>query len=233
MTDFSIIIPAKNEEKRIKKTLIDYTEFFRKKKTNFEILVIINNSNDKTEDIVREVQYKSKEINYVNFNEAIGKGGALIEGFKLAKGNLITYTDADGATSPETLYSLSNKIENYDGIIGSRWINGAVILKKQPLKRRIASRGFNLLTRIILGLEYKDTQCPAKIFKKYVIDAIKYKVEPTNFAIDAILLYHVKRNNFKIKEEPITWEDKEFSTLKMRKAIPNMLLAIIKTRLKC
>ena len=232
MTDLSIIIPAKNEEKRIPSTLIAYLDFFKKLKIDFEILVVINNSNDKTEEVVKELKNKYKEINYVIFKERIGKGGALIEGFKIVKGNLITYTDADGATSPETLNELIQKINGYDGIIGSRWVKGAKILKKQTLKRRIASRGFNLLTRSILGLNYKDTQCAAKIFKKYVIDAIKNEVEPTDFAIDAVLLYHMKEKGFKIKEEPITWEDKPFSTLKMSKVIPNMFSTIIKVRLK-
>lgn len=232
MINYSIIIPAHNEEKRIRNTLINYVTFFRNTGKSFEILVVLNGCKDRTIDVVKELKEKYKEINYVNFDEAIGKGGALLEGFKLVNGNLITYVDADGATLPESLYELSKKIEDYDGIIGSRWIKGAKILKKQPISRRIASRGFNLLTRIILGLRYKDTQCAAKVFKKNVIDKIKNKVEPTNFAIDAVLLYHMKKEGFKIKEEPITWEDKEFSTLKIRKVIPNMLLTLIKTRMK-
>ncbi len=232
MDKFSIIIPAYNEEKRIKQTLIDYANFFKNTKRDFEILVVLNGCRDKTKEIVEEIKRNYKEINYIIFNQPIGKGGALIEGLKLVNGDLITYTDADGATSPETLYNLSNKIEDYDGIIGSRWVKGAIILKKQPLSRRFASRGFNILTKIILGLKYKDTQCPAKIFKKKVIDKIKDKLEQTNFAIDAVLLFHIKKAGFKIKEEPITWEDKEFSTLKMKKAIPNMLAVILKTKLK-
>ena len=232
MAEYSIIIPAYNEEKRIRNTLINYLNFFKSTGRSFEILVVLNGCKDKTIDVVKELQTRHGEINFVNFDEAIGKGGALLEGFKLVKGELITYTDADGATLPETLYELSEKISDYDGIIGSRWINGAKILKKQSLARRIASRGFNILTRIILGLNYKDTQCAAKVFKKNVINRIKDKVEPTNFAIDAVLLYHMKKEGFKIKEEPITWEDKEFSTLRIRKVIPNMLSAIIKTRMK-
>ena len=232
MTDFSIIIPAKNEELRIRQTLIDYSEFFRKTKKSFEILIVLNNCHDKTEDVVKEIKKIYKEVNYVNFSEPIGKGGALLEGFKLAKGDLITYTDADGSTSPETLFELSKKIEDYDGIIGSRWIKGANIIKKQTLKRRIASRAFNLLTKIILGLKFKDTQCAAKVFRKKAIESIKNKIEPTNFAIDAILLYNLKKNNFRIKEVPITWEDKAFSTLKMSKVIPNMFKAILKARFK-
>ena len=232
MVEYSIIIPTHNEEKRIRNTLINYVNFFKSTGRSFEILVVLNGCKDKTIDVVRELQNKHREINFVNFDKAIGKGGALLEGFKIVKGDLITYTDADGATSPETLYELSEKISDCDGIIGSRWINGAKILKKQSLSRRIASRGFNILTRIILGLNYKDTQCAAKVFKKNVIDRIKDKVEPTNFAIDAVLLYHMKKEGFKIKEFPIIWEDKEFSTLRIRKVIPNMLAAIVKTRMK-
>ncbi|MEK6937258.1 MAG: glycosyltransferase [Nanoarchaeota archaeon] len=232
MTEYSIIIPAHNEEKRIRITLINYVNYFRSIGKSFEILVVLNGCKDNTINVVKELEEKYKEINHANFDEAIGKGGALLEGFKLINGNLITYTDADGSTLPETLYELSEKISSYDGIIGSRWIKGAVIIKKQPLTRRIASRGFNILTRIILGLNYKDTQCSAKVFRKNVIDKIKDKVEPTNFAIDAILLYHMKKEGFKIKEEPITWEDKEFSTLRIRKVIPNMFMALIKTKFK-
>ena len=232
MTDYSIIIPAHNEEKRIKNTLINYVNFFRNTGKDFEILVVLNGCKDNTISIVKELENKHKEIKHVTFDGVIGKGGALLEGFKLVNGDLVTYTDADGATLPETLFELSKKISDYDGIIGSRWIKGANILKKQPLSRRIASRGFNLLVRIILGLNYKDTQCAAKVFKKNVIDKIKNKVESTNFAIDAVLLYHIKKEGFKIKEEPITWEDKEFSTLRIRKVIPNMFMTLVKTRLK-
>ena len=232
MTEYSIIIPAYNEEKRIRDTLIKYADFFRNTGKSFEILVVLNGCRDKTIDVVKELKKKYNEINYADYEEAIGKGGALLEGFKLVKGNLITYTDADGSTLPETLYELSEKISDYDGIIGSRWIKGAKILKKQPIMRRIASRGFNILTRIILGLKYHDTQCAAKVFKKKTIDKIKDNVESTNFAIDAIILYHMKKAGFKIKEEPIVWEDKDFSTLRIRKVIPNMLMALIKTRLK-
>ena len=90
----------------------------------------MNGCRDKTIDVVKELKKKYNEINYADYEEAIGKGGALLEGFKLVKGNLITYTDADGSTLPETLYELSEKISDYDGIIGSRWIKGAKILKK-------------------------------------------------------------------------------------------------------
>jgi len=233
MIDFSIIIPAKNEEKKIKPTLVNYCEFFKNKKESFELWIILNNCSDKTEDIVKEVQKKYKQINYINFPDQIGKGGALLEGFKLVKGYLITYTDADGSTSPETLFELSRQIENYDGIIGSRWIKGAKILKKQPFSRRFASRGFNILTKIILGLNYKDTQCGAKVFKKYTIDKIKDQIkENTNWAIDAVLLFYMKKEGFKIREYPITWEDKEFSGLKIRKVILKMFITLLKTRFK-
>ena len=92
----SIIIPAYNEENRIKPTLQAYLDFFKDK--DIEIIVIMNGCTDNTLEVVRSLN--SPKINYINIPEAIGKGGAIIEGFKIAKGNLISYVDADNSTKP-------------------------------------------------------------------------------------------------------------------------------------
>lgn len=56
-------------------------------------------------------------------------------------------------------------VKNYDGVIGSRWLGGARIVVKEPLARRIASRGFNFMVRLLFDLPFKDTQCGTKAFK--------------------------------------------------------------------
>jgi hypothetical protein len=107
-----------------------------------------------------------------------------------------------------------------------------VVVQKQPLGRRIASRGFNLLTRLVLGLPYKDTQCPAKVFRSEVTKDMAKRLTVKNFAFDAAMLYLAKRRGFRIKEVPIKWKDKELSSLRMSKAIPMMLFSIIKFRIR-
>src|SRR3989344_3119850 len=216
----SIIIPAYNEEKRIGKTLDSYLKFFSKKLKNFEIIVVLNGCIDNTLNIVKNFIKKNKKIRYLDFKEAIGKGGAVLEGFKVAKGDLIGFVDADMATPPQAFYDLIKNINNYDGIIASRWMKGSKIGEKQPLLKRFGSRGFNLLVRILFNLKFKDTQCGAKLFKKDLIKNILDDLKITRWAFDVNLLYSSKRKGYKIIEIPTEWNAVFASHFNLFKAIP-------------
>jgi len=227
----SIIIPAYNEEFRIGKTLGNYLEFISKKIKEFEIIVVLNNCKDNTLKIVKDFIKKDKRIRYLNFKEAIGKGGAILEGFKIADGELIGFIDADMATPPDAFYDLILNINNYDGIIASRWIKGSKIGEKQPLLKRIGSRGFNFLVKILFNLKFVDTQCGAKLFKKESIKECIKDIGITKWAFDVNLLYSVKRKGYKIKEIPTKWNAVEASHFNLFKAIPEMFLGLIRLRL--
>jgi len=235
MEKISIIIPAYNEKKRIRTTLEAYGNFFQKlkkeKNLDFEIIVVINNTNDKTEGIVKNSQKKFNEIKYLNFREG-GKGFAIIEGFKDAlkrNNNLIGFVDADMATSPEAFYDLVKKIKNYDGIIASRAIKGAKA--NFTLKRKITHRGFNFIVRSFFLFPYRDTQCGAKLFKKNVIEKITPELNLTQWAFDINILYLCKKNKFKIKEFPTIWKDKGGSKIaSIPKVSLQMFLGILRLR---
>ncbi|MBN2331314.1 MAG: glycosyltransferase family 2 protein [Candidatus Aenigmarchaeota archaeon] len=228
----SIIIPAYNEERRIGKTLRDFIGFFDRKGLTYELIIVMDGCTDRTPDIVRGFAEKKRNIRFVISNERQGKGGALLKGFAVARGDFVAYTDADGSTPPGEILSLLKRIGDCDGIIGSRWMKGSCVAAKQTLMRRIASRGFNVLVRLVFGLDYKDTQCPAKLFKGKVVRDVADKLEVTNFAIDACILYVIKRMGYRVKEVPIRWVDKPMSTLKIGRAVPNMFFTVIKLRLK-
>lgn len=231
-----IIIPAYNEEKRIGKTLEEYSKFFKNKKKNkeikdFEILVIINNTKDKTEEVVEKYIKKYKEIRYLNFIKG-GKGFAIIEGFKDSlkrRNDLIGFVDADLATKPDKYYELISKLNKNDGAIASRWKKGAK--HNYSFKRRIFSRGFNILTRLILFLPFQDTQCGAKIFRRAPIESILNNIESTKWAFDIDLLYKLKKQKKKIIEIPTYWKDMEGSNIDLKKVPIQMFLAIIRLRL--
>lgn len=228
----SLIIPAYNEEKRIKKTLEDYVNFLSKKlKKDFEILVIINNSTDNTLKIVQQLSKKYPQIKYINYPQKLGKGGALIKGFNIAKGDLIGFVDADCSTPPRAFYELVEKIKGYDGIIGSRWVKGAKITLRQPISRRIASRGFNLMVRTLLGINIKDTQCGNKVFRKEAIKKITPGLGITMWAFDIDLLYLMKKHKYKILEIPTEWHDVAQSKLDLKRTIPEMFLSLMRLRL--
>jgi len=151
MQNLSIVIPAYNEEKRIGETLKSYSDYFdklsKKEKFRYEILVVINNTKDNTEGVVKSYKKKNKNIRYLNFKQG-GKGFAVIEGFKDAltrKNDLIGFVDADLATPPNAFYGLVKHLGSYDGIIASRWHPKSLIKTKQTLLRKITSNGFNFL----------------------------------------------------------------------------------------
>jgi len=233
----AIIIPAYNEEKRIGVTLDEYGKFFKKLKKDkllkFEIIVVINNTKDRTEEIVKEYSKKHNEIKYLNFKQG-GKGFAIMEGFKEALKSdfyLIGFVDADLATKPEAFYDLIINLGDYDSIIASRYIPGARVYPKQSVQRIIASRIFNFLIRILFLMPFADTQCGAKLFKRKVVENVTNKLGLTQWAFDVELLYLTRKAGFKIKEFPTTWSDKEYSKINFTKAGPRMALSIIRLRL--
>ena len=237
MEKVSIIIPAYNEERRIGETLEKNLKFFKNLKKNkildFEIIAVVNGSSDKTIKIVKDFSKKNKELKYLNLKRG-AKGYAVIEGFKEAlkrENNLIGFKDADMSTSPEAFYELVKRINNYDGIIASRYVHGSIIAPKPSLERIFASRIFNFFIRIILGLRFKDTQCGAKLFKRKALEKTIPKLTFSQLAFDVDLLYNIKKQGFKIKEIPTTWSDEEYSKVNFAKSGPVMFLAIIRLRI--
>ncbi|MDP2628568.1 MAG: glycosyltransferase, partial [Nanoarchaeota archaeon] len=168
---------------------------------------------------------------FLDFEEG-GKGFAVKEGFRDAlkrDNDLIGFVDADMATSPEAFSDVVRKSKNYDGIIASRGLKESVV--KTSLMRKITSRGFNFLTRSILFLNFSDTQCGAKIFKRKAIEDIIDGIGITQWAFDIDLLFRLKKKGFKIGEIPTKWEDKEYSKLNLTRVPLQMFLAIIRLRI--
>jgi glycosyltransferase involved in cell wall biosynthesis len=228
----SIIIPARDAEREIAKTLEDYVAYFREVYSqDFEILVVPNDCSDNTVSIVEEYCNRYPVIRSQVYEGSIGKGGAVIEGFKLAQGDILSFVDADGATGPAELFKLVQALGEHQAVIGSRWMPGSKVLVKQGFARRVASRGFNLLVRLFFGLPFRDTQCGAKVFAKRAIDEVMGELETAKFAFDVELLYRLKKRGYSITEVPIVWENRPQSTLNLQWVIPEMFFAMLKVRM--
>jgi glycosyltransferase involved in cell wall biosynthesis len=229
--ELSIIIPAFNEQRTIERTLLRYHYFF-KDKCNFNIIVVMDGCNDHTFEIVKKLSKEYHEIQYITHPKKLGKGGGIIKGFKSARADYIAFTDADGSTSPKELYNLIRHSKNADVVIGSRWMHDSEIIKKESVTRRLASRSFNLMVRLLFNLQFKDTQCGAKVLKQYVVKDIIDDLIITNFAFDIDLLYQIQRNGYTILELPIEWQHDNFTELRMAKVVPSMFLSILGLRMK-
>jgi glycosyltransferase involved in cell wall biosynthesis len=138
----SLVVPAYNEEKRIVKVLTSFANHFYGQ----EIIVVCNGCTDDTAGKVRELGLELRNIKCLEFKEKLGKGGAVIQGLKVATGDIIGFVDADESTMPEDIGRMLNAMSNADGIIASRRLAGAIILVKQPLLEELPVRCSILLS---------------------------------------------------------------------------------------
>ncbi len=236
----SIIIPAYNEEKRIGKTLEAYSNFFENRrkegKIDYEIIVSINNTTDRTKEIVISYNKRNKRIRYIDLKIG-GKGYAVIEAFKDSlkrEHQTLGFVDADMATSPEEYWKMLVSLDrhpNFGGVIASRYVKGAKIIPKPSIRRKIAKWMFNAVVRAILLMSYRDTQCGCKIFRRGAIQRVLPLLTMSNWAFDVELLYSAKKKKIQIKEIPTSWTNRDYSTINFWQAGPWMVLGVIRLRL--
>ena len=230
-----LLIPAYNEERRIEPVLRDYAQFFGTHYSGkFQLVVVLNGCTDNTLGVVQRVAVEYPAVRALEFKEPIGKGGALIEGLKLAlHADLIGYVDADGATPPHAFLDLVKKIGEADCVIGSRWLPDSVLLQQQTRLRRFVSRGFHSIVELLFWLHVKDTQCPCKLMRCEAVEKIHSTLCIADLAFDVNLLVSLKRAGFRIVEVPIEWADKVGSkvTSTLFRSSLTMFLSVLRIRL--
>lgn len=233
--DLLLLIPAYNEEDRIGAVLREYGDYFRTQyRGKFQLIVVLNGCRDNTLGVVEGVGKEHPFISALNFPAPIGKGGALIEGLKLApNADVIGYVDADGASPPRALHALVKLIGRADCVIGSRWLPESILPQAQPRLRRVASRFFHIVVEFFLRLHLKDTQCSCKVMRRAAIEKIHSALRIADLAFDVNLLYSLKKAGFSILEVPTEWTDKsgsKVSTSLLRTSL-TMFLSVVRIRL--
>lgn len=227
----SLVIPAYNEEKRIRKTLDELYGHFSH--NSHEILVVMDGCTDSTAVIVEELSRSHPTIRSVLHPLKLGKGGGILLGIQNARGNVIAVVDADGAVPPHDVGRMIDMVaDGIDCIISSRYLPGSVIHTAQPWHRILASRGFNALVKLLFSLPFRDTQCGCKVLRAEAASNVAGEIQTFDYAFDVELLWRLGQHGYTIKEVPVEWRHREGSKLDMKKVIPQMFSAVIKLRLK-
>ncbi len=228
----SIVIPAYNEEQRLGPTLAIYTAYYEARLPGaYEVVVVVNGSRDGTEAIARRTAEACPAVRVLLEPLAVGKGGAILIGFRAARGELVGFVDADASTPPEAFDDLVRNIGSAGCIIASRWFPESVVVPPQPPSRRAASRVFNALVRLLFKVDIRDTQCGAKVLTRQAVADVLPHIGITRWAFDVDLLFKLRRAGHQIIEWPTTWHDKGGSQLRMGKASLEMFIAIVRLRL--
>lgn len=227
---FTILIPTHNEENRIEETLEALFFFLSKhyRKVDFEV-IIVDDGSDRTSHKVKEFGKDGGRIRFYHFPERLGKGAALMAGFRRARGSVIITYDADGAIPPREIPKMLEELRKFDLVIGSRSHPQSDIYGKVPFRRRIASLSFNTLVNLLFGLNVKDTQCGFKGIRISAVKKLLPLLKLKGFEWDVELIAKAKRHGFSISEIGIEWHHKKEGKVKVGDTI-NMLRGILRLK---
>jgi dolichol-phosphate mannosyltransferase len=213
-----IIIPTYNETENIERLI----EEIRKLDRGFHILIIDDNSPDGTGRIADGLAIKHSEISVIHRSAKLGLGTAYITGFKYSLENnydLVFTMDADFSHQPKYLIDLLEKAKEYDLVIGSRYIEGGIILN-WPLHRLILSRGANFYVRMVTRLPIFDSTGGFNCYRKEILEKTDLdRIISDGYAFQIEIKYRLWENGFSIKEVPITFIDRARGTSKISKRI--------------
>ena len=184
----------------------------------------------KRQEVVASIQGSSQEVVLIEFENPLGKGGAIIQGMNSAQGSLIAYVDADNMVGAKETQKLIAALKKSDIAIADRF-NGNQIGNTQPLIRRVISVCSRIWIKSFLGLPYSDTQCGAKAFKAVAWNKISAKVAETGWAFDLEVLAVAKKFNFSVAEIPVEWKHvAEGSKVRAWKDVPSTLWATLRIK---
>ena len=192
----------------------------------FEIVVVANGCSDGTVGVASRAAASDPHIRVVEIEEAVGKGGAILEGFRRARGAAVAFADADGATAPGSLIELFEGLVRSDVVIGSRRIEGSTITQPQTPPRRFFGFVFARAAMLLFGMPFRDTQCGAKALRRDAARRLCDVVSETRWTFDLDLLLCARRLGLKISEQPVIWADKEGSRLRYASTTWEVLRAL-------
>ncbi len=208
----SVVIPAFNEERRIRQTLEETDKYLKRQNYPYEIIVVDNGSNDKTCDVVKEYQEsRIKNLIRLCLSKSIGaKGSAVKLGIlDYAHGDFVIFMDADNATPISEIERFWPHFDaGYDVVIGSRALDPSLVSIKQTFKRQILGKLSHLLIRFVLLPGIHDSQTGFKGFTRAAAKEIFSSVTIPGWGFDFEVLAIARRRGYRIKEVGVVWKDR-------------------------
>lgn len=232
MKRLSVIIPAYNEANRIERTLKDVDSYLEKQPYDYEIIVVDNGSQDRTVEIVKNLEATTVQNARVISQSIKGKGAAVQKGVAESQGQYVMFMDADNATPISEIEKFWPHLQQgIEVVIGDRYMD-ETHRAKQPWYRTLLSRGSNMLIQFVLIPHIHDTQAGFKAFDAQAAKKIFKQITIHGWAFDMELLAIAMHMNYRVKPVPIIREERGGSTVPPTAFIQSLRdLFIIKWRM--
>jgi dolichol-phosphate mannosyltransferase len=212
----SVVLPAYNEEESLPETLHSLYSCLLKNEISHEIVVVNDNSKDKTEAVLKTLQAEIPTLVYYTNLGPNGFGYAIRYGLERFKGDCVAIMMADLSDSPDDLVKYYNTMieKNVDCVFGSRFDVGGKVYDYPKIKLAI-NRVANLIIRVLIGIKYNDTTNAFKLYKKETIEGIKPFLSPHfNLTVELPLKAYVRGYTFEVV--PNSWRNRKFGESKLK-----------------
>ena len=177
-----------------------------------KIIIVDDNSPDKTGEIATRFAKKHKKIKVILREKKLGLGSAYKVGFAkaLSEGaGLIVGMDADLSHDPEVIPEMLQRIEKSDVVIGSRYVKNGKVIGFEKW-RSLLSLAAQLICRILLGLNIHDSTSAFRVYRRKVLEDVDFKsIKSEGYSFLIELIFRVEKKGFKISEIPIRFKVRE------------------------
>ncbi|WP_052367947.1 flippase-like domain-containing protein [Haloferax sp. ATB1] len=214
----SLVVPAHNEAGNLTRLTnrviseLSPPEFSH----TFEIVLVDDNSTDKTPEIVDQLGQEYSSVTPVHRTENGGFGNAIKAGLKVASGDIIIPFMGDLSDDPADVPKLVCAIESgYDVAYGSRFVNGGSVDGYPPLKL-LYNRGFNNLIRLTFGVQARDVTNAFTAYRRQVIEEVNVDtLSSESFDLTAELPLRAHILGFESTEVPVSWRSRDEGVSKL------------------
>lgn len=229
---YSVILPTYNEKDNLPYLIYMLINEFKKNNINFEILLVDDNSQDKTAEVYQQLQkiYKEEKLLLLKRKGKLGLGSAYKEAVHLISGNFVILMDADLSHHPKYIYDFIKKQKetNCDIVTGSRY-NKQGGVSGWNFKRILVSLVANFLSQFLLFIHLTDLTGSFRLYKTEVLKEVMQHVQSKGYVFQMEVLVRAKHLNKKIEEVGYVFVDRLFGSSKLSKnEIFGFLWALIK-----
>lgn len=217
--ELSIIIPTYNERENMGVLIPQLERSLKECWVKSEIIIVDDDSPDKTGAVAQKLNERYGNIVVVIRKHTKGIASAWYHGYNIARGRYIATMDADLCHKPKDLmcmYRLLKRHENeYDIVIGSRYIEGGRGMKNKNFVELTASRIAQIVTRVFLGMKGYDLTHSFRIFKKGVFHSVKKNLKNEGNVFLVEFIYSAWKKGYRIKEIPIDYGKRRYGITKL------------------
>ena len=214
-----VIIPTYKERENIPKIV----PLALAQDARIDVLVIDDNSPDGTGALADEIAMSEPRVHVIHRSGKLGLGTAYIAGFRwgIERGyDLLLEMDADFSHDPSHLPQFLEAAQQFDVVLGSRYLDGRVTVVNWPIKRLLLSYYANVYARVVTGLPLWDATGGFKCFRRQVLESIPLdRIESEGYAFQIEMSFRAWRRGFRLGEIPIVFVDRTLGESKMSKRI--------------